>query len=330
MNIEKILSWAVDHFGRAKFAPHVNELSVKSPFAEDPSTHLIINVKKRVYHCWISDQGGHLNRLLYTIHKQDWKAIARSVFEYGKLDLERLRSTEVPAGKLLELELAPVGQAQNWVNRRMERYLERRGFDLKKLRKTFPILRLENSENIDSPWFGRIIMPLVEDGQIVNYIGRGVLGTHPKYLFPKAEESLVVKSQLLFEALHPGADRIFVVEGIFDALKLWQLGFSAVATFGKASSITQASLISHKFKAPLFVFYDYNSEPLSLKLAKRLVEFGSHSVWVVPMTEPNLDPGDMVSARQVESYVAKSTEISSRKYLNSWILHKFGVSLLNE
>lgn len=330
MNAETLLEYGETFFGRAKWAPHLNEFSVQSPFTIDHKTHLVINVEKRVYHCWLSGEGGHLSKLLWLTHKNDWKTYAQAVFGYGQLDLSKIGPQELDEPTLLDLPFRHLWDVRSWwLPKRMFEYLEARGFDVSELIRQFDIMVLADEADHMNPWFGRIVFPIREEGKIVNYIGRSVLGTRPRYLFPKATESLVVKSQLLFDAIavdrapYDGEPSVFVVEGVLDALKLWLLGFDAVATFGKTSSLVQASLLT-QLPMKKRILYDAGAEVNSLQLAKRLIELGEDEVEIVPPPNDGSDAGDFEDPEEVIELVKSARRVSSKRFLNAWVLSRFG------
>lgn len=103
-----------------------------------------------------------------------------------------------------------------------------------------------------------VLIPIANlRARIVGYMARRVVGDGPKYLFTKGFK----KSDLLYRgdevrrridaakepaALDGAADRfdLFLVEGVFDALRLESLGLPAVALFGASISDKQVEAIS--------------------------------------------------------------------------------------
>jgi DNA primase len=96
---------------------------------------------------------------------------------------------------------------------------------------------------------GRVAIP-VHNGahELVAYAGRSVDGEDPKYRFPpgfhKSRELF-----LLHRARHSGNSAVIVVEGFFDAAKVWQAGHrNVVALMGSSLSDTQAGLLQKHFR----------------------------------------------------------------------------------
>ena len=101
---------------------------------------------------------------------------------------------------------------------------------------------------------GRVVIPLQdEEGRLVAYAGRSIDGTDPKYRFPAG----FPKSKILFNmhrASRYGADRVVVVEGFFDCLKVHQAGCTAVVgLMGCSLSARQQAVLLGRFSRILLM-----------------------------------------------------------------------------
>jgi 5S rRNA maturation endonuclease (ribonuclease M5) len=95
---------------------------------------------------------------------------------------------------------------------------------------------------------GRCVIPIRdEQGRLVAYAGRAVDGQEPKYRFPAGFR----KSQVLFNldrASQTDGPNVIVVEGFFDALKVYQAGHpGVVALMGSSFSQRQSDLLLNHF-----------------------------------------------------------------------------------
>ncbi len=95
---------------------------------------------------------------------------------------------------------------------------------------------------------GRCVIPIRDEkGRLVAYAGRAVDGQEPKYRFPAGFR----KSQVLFNldrAIETGGNTVIVVEGFFDALKVYQAGHpGVVALMGSSFSQRQSELLLRHF-----------------------------------------------------------------------------------
>lgn len=137
------------------------------------------------------------------------------------------------------------------------------------------------------PPFGkRIVVPLHDsDGALVGHIGRAVDDdVEPRYLFQRG----VRRSELLFN-LHrvkaSGADSVIVVEGIFDALAVYQVGHAnVVATLGCTVTENQRALLSRFRRIQILFDEDDAGARAAAKLAD---DFGAVAVRLhLPKADP--------------------------------------------
>ncbi len=134
------------------------------------------------------------------------------------------------------------------------------GFALQGIDTRHPYLTQRGISPATAQWFGvgmylgagflagRCVIPIRdEQGRLVAYAGRAVNGPEPKYRFPAGFR----KSQVLFNldrAIQTGGDKVIVVEGFFDALKVHQAGHpGVVALMGSAFSQRQSELLLSRF-----------------------------------------------------------------------------------
>lgn len=101
---------------------------------------------------------------------------------------------------------------------------------------------------------GRVVIPVHNKAyQLVAYAGRSIHAEEPKYRFPPGFH----KSQELFlfhRAKNSGNDTVVVVEGFFDAAKVWQAGHrNVVALMGSSLSDRQAGLLHQHFRSAVLM-----------------------------------------------------------------------------
>lgn len=95
----------------------------------------------------------------------------------------------------------------------------------------------------------RVVIPIHnQSGHLIAYAGRSVDGREPKYRLPPGFR----KSAELFNvhriALNVERDRVFLVEGFFDCMKVHQAGYpNVVALMGCSLSDRQAYLLGEHF-----------------------------------------------------------------------------------
>jgi Toprim-like/DNA primase catalytic core, N-terminal domain len=119
---------------------------------------------------------------------------------------------------------------------------------------------------------GRCVIPIRdEQSLLVAYVGRAVNGEEPKYRFPAGFR----KSQVLFNldrAIETDGPNVIVVEGFFDALKVYQAGHPAVvALMGTSFSQRQSELLlSHFISVTLMLDGDQPGRRAAAVIAKLL------------------------------------------------------------
>ena len=123
------------------------------------------------------------------------------------------------------------------------------------------------------------------DGMVVGFVGRSVEGKEFK------NTPGLPKSKLLFN-LHrvKTADRVYIVESSFDAIRLDQCGFAAVATLGANVSNFQIDLLQRYFN-DIIVIADNDAAGGNMK--DRLVERLGNRVTVIQLNKEYKDIGDM-------------------------------------
>ena len=123
------------------------------------------------------------------------------------------------------------------------------------------------------------------DGMDVGFVGRSVEGKDFK------NTPGLPKSKVLFN-LHrvKTADRVYVVESSFDAIRLDQCGFPAVATLGANVSNFQTDLLQKYFNS-IYVIADNDEAGGNMK--SKLIERLGNRVSVIQLDKQYKDIGDM-------------------------------------
>ncbi len=123
------------------------------------------------------------------------------------------------------------------------------------------------------------------DGLCVGFVGRSIEGKEFKNT-PK-----LPKSKVLFNLNRvKTASSVYVVESSFDAIRLDQVGLSAVATLGANVSSKQIELLS-KYFDDICIIADNDEAGANMK--NRIVEKLGSSVSIVNIDKKYKDIGDM-------------------------------------
>lgn len=112
----------------------------------------------------------------------------------------------------------------------------------------------------------KIIIPFYDHGKVVFLHGRNLDGTHPKYLnlvgIPKPIFNLETLTKL------NNGDRVFICEGVFDAMRLSQEGYNAVAILGVTDFRPEEVEIFKPFEVVLALDNDKAGQDMSDEIAK--------------------------------------------------------------
>jgi DNA primase len=131
---------------------------------------------------------------------------------------------------------------------------------------------------------GRIVIPIHNPrGELVAYAGRAINSSGPKYKLPTGFRKSL-ETYNVHRAITAGSDRVIVVEGYFDCLRVHQAGFPCVvALMGCALSGQQEALLRERFTSVrLMLDGDEAGREASRALAARLSKRCSVGVVRVP------------------------------------------------
>jgi len=144
---------------------------------------------------------------------------------------------------------------------------------------------------------GRIAIPIHDDqGRLVAYCGRTVEGGDPRYRFPAGFQ----KSQVLFNyhrARGAAGDRVIVVEGFFDCMRVHQAGLpGVVALMGARLSASQQELLTGRFsRIVLLLDGDATGRTAAAQIAGDLASESDVTELLLP---PGVQP-DQMAADQI-------------------------------
>jgi DNA primase len=155
---------------------------------------------------------------------------------------------------------------------------------------------------------GRCVIPIRdEQGRLVAYAGRAVNGEEPKYRFPAGFR----KSQVLFNldrAIETGGQNVIVVEGFFDALKVYQAGHpGVVALMGSSFSQRQSELLLSRFASVTLML---DGDQPGRHAAEVMAELLRPKVLVHQVELPNRVQPDQLSSAEISVLVGPPNRTS--------------------
>lgn len=326
VDYQRFLDWAQKKFGNVVIRG--DEILINSIFAEsDSKHHLWCNpsggkkqVASGVYHCWKSERKGTLVGLVMEVDKCSRKqaqetlgirALGGRPIDEIDMDVEDFTSTfddvlgiefhksiDLPPFCFL-LNKAP----QNWYEL-AKNYLDGRKLDGKGL-----------FICVGGKFAGRLIIPYYDmDGRLIYFNGRTLTNDSLRYKGP--EKSIGVgKEDVLFFTCYPDAnDKIYLCEGEFDAISLWQCGLNAVACGGKNLSDKQALQLSI-YKVCLALDFDDAGQSAISKMQTKLNSFCSISatnrLTVATPPQPYKDWNEFLcghETRIIKAYIEKTEQ----------------------
>jgi hypothetical protein len=148
----------------------------------------------------------------------------------------------------------------------------------------------------------RIIVPVMTGQKCYGWVARSWGNADRKYLYPKGmKRSLIMFNQ---DALYVDTtDPIFVVEGVFDALKHWP---DAVAVLGKPAKQHLTLLLESS--RPIAVALDADARADSIALTMQLKLYSKHACFIeLPCgTDPAELPSDWLREKATGGLNGKS------------------------
>jgi len=203
----------------------------------------------------------------------------------------------------------------------MRTHLNTLGFDDERMTQAGLLVVPEEGTEPRPRFRGRLIFPIYDlSSRVVGFGGRLLGPGEPKYL-NSAESAIFSKGRLLYglnwaKQAARRDERMLVVEGYFDALRLIGAGIeSVVAPMGTALTEDQAKLI-RRYTERVFLLYDSDKAGLkaTFRSGDELLRQGA-SVQVVTLPDGE-DPDSFVrthGARGLEAQLASSIDVFERK-----------------
>lgn len=136
-----------------------------------------------------------------------------------------------------------------YYNSEISRYIKERGVDI------YRACRLGWGSTSDINLYGRLIIPIFEQGKIVCYVARSVNGCLPKEICPPS--TVVNRSHFLYnlDEIREG-DRVILVEGIFGCEAVLKMGHKCVASMGSNLSDVQVGKLVATRPRSINIMYD--------------------------------------------------------------------------
>ena len=154
----------------------------------------------------------------------------------------------------------------------------------------------------------RLIFPVTKHGKVIQLAGRTMCGMEPKYL-SAARDITPWNSHRL------KSDRVFITEGIPDAILLEQAGFNAIATVSSSFKPEWHRLVGKDTACYICYDGDEPGQKANSKVSEALFDAG-HKVWLVTLPAEH-DPASFIQAEGVGAFQALAD--NAAPYIDSLI-----------
>lgn len=246
VDFDTFLGWAESRFHDVRVAG--KEVKLNSCFVDDHKHHLWCCPDKGTFHCWKSDEGGTLVKLVAHVDGCSFAEAAErigdrvggSISQLEKQLLELQNGVLKPKPKT-NMVLPPNTYAikslseDNTYRRQAEEYIKGRKLPVGDL---MICVSGEYRDRIVIPYFG-------PKGELIYWNSRDLTNkAYLRYRGPKKDEVGVGKEDVLwFEEWPRPKTKVYVTEGEFDAMSLGIAGVVAGACGGKAVSEKQMEML---------------------------------------------------------------------------------------
>lgn len=232
-----------------------------------------VNVGKDFYHCFVCEEKNKLINVIMEI--EEISSFSKCVSFLKQLpDSEFVRNTEVSKRIEPPVSVLPEG----YINiRRGDTRIADKARDYVVNKRHIPLdiaakWGLGYVPNVESKYFGRIIIPFKKGGKVVYFQARAFLEYEIKFKNPETEEVGAGKSQVIYneEALDK-FEEVSIVESVFNALTIQP---EVIGLNGKVASAWQLSKLQSSEKVKAYnIILDNDAWEYAKKLSLRLIKY---------------------------------------------------------
>ncbi|MHA2043234.1 MAG: toprim domain-containing protein [Candidatus Thorarchaeota archaeon] len=319
IDFDNFVHWAEDRFD--DIIVKGSEVKINSIFADDQKHHMWCNPhggkknhKNGVFHCWKTDKSGSLVSLVMLIDSCDYQE-AMEILGGVDTTLEELekRIEEIFNNKeevIKEIVPGDVGLKLPPLTYELEKLdpssYHRVQAEVYLFERSLPITKLMIC--VGGDYKNRIVIPYYDDkGNLIYYNCRFLGDSKLRYLGPPKEVG-IGKSDVLYVPKWPEkGSKLYLCEGEFDSLSLFECKLPSGAFGGKELSERHISyLLAGNYKPVLCVDSDKYGRAALSKMGKSLLEKGVEYIGYVRPPKSYKDWNEMlnkVGPKIVHSYV---------------------------
>lgn len=228
----------------------------------DRRFHFGVNLKTGSYNCWVCGVHGNVVRLIQNLEHISYEEAKDRMLQFRVRDYIK---EEKDVKSVIPIQL-PMTTKHLSPYPHVMKFLYGRGFDMEDW----------NMWDAGYCYTGKykyyIIFPIREHNKIVNFVARATLPTDKRYLNASNNIALESLHNCIFTSMSlTSNNEIFIVEGIFDALKVTKLlSKTAIAILGKSISNQQIIKIKHLSPTRVYVLLDKDAWAECMELSYKL------------------------------------------------------------
>lgn len=282
-----------------------NQVSFFCPKHPHHKRKLEVNLEKGVYHCWIGDEGGHILKLCYDLHLSDEdKKIFHEQYAKKETDLNvRKIENVVIDDRYFQFFsensypfITNIKQSSEVLKNKALNYLYNRRQVLDD-----DIIKFSIQYGIGEQYKNSIVIPsFANNGKINGVVVRHFSNPIKKYF--QMKQSDLIWNELFID----WDDNLFIVEGMFDYLKIEGNGLCLVGSLINEESSLFSKLIQHK-KEKYFCL-DKDAMLKSINIIKKLIKIGVDDIFILewPKDSKTKDIGEFESKEDVMWFIKQN------------------------
>lgn len=326
VDFDAFVGWAESRFNDVRISG--KEVKLNSCFTDDHKHHLWCCPEKGTFHCWKSDEGGTLVKLVSHVDGCSFKEAAEKIGDtkdggIGSIQLlekqlqelqQNLLKPKIETKMVLPPSTFPIKSLSEDNRYRLmaENYIRSRKLPISNL---MICTSGEYRDRIIIPYYGK-------KGELIYWNSRDLTNkAYLRYRGPKKEEVGVGKEDVLWiEEWPKPKTKIYMTEGEFDAMSLNLTGLTAAACGGKAVSEKQMDLLKYCHVAISFDADKSGSGALN-KLGEVFEKYADVQVTFVRPPTMYKDWNEMLKdagPRVIRAYI----EQNEKTFNGSWTANK--------
>ena len=291
MNTQALINTLSDSGFTVDLREGGTELVIPCPLCWDENPRLYIEAATGVWTCFKCGAKGHLRNLLVDVCELSFGEaviVERAIVGYEEAHVPMHVSRPPPASTVeLPSGFIPLDYSLSAYGTSAVQYLQSRGVSLR------TAVELGVGFCLTGRYAQRIIIPVYTQHKLRTFVARSWVETEQKkVLMPKgsqAERALFGYDLLVTDRAH--WTNLILVEGIFDALHMWQCGYrETVATLGAHVTELQRSLVKRLNPDTVVLLRDADDAGREAAI-KEAREFATNMLSVSIATLPSGDPG---------------------------------------